>query len=81
MSSGHSPLALEKDLGTSARQIAACRHCDGQHVFRIFREGFFQNKIYPLFGYYPWKCKDCGEQMMLRKRRRGSRKKQYAKEE
>ncbi len=33
-----------------------------------------QEKVYPLLGFYPWKCKVCGEQMMFRKRRRAKTK-------
>ena len=32
---------------------------------------FFSRKIYPLFGFYPWRCKKCGLRLMLRKRESG----------
>ena len=37
--------------------------------------GFMQEKIYPLFGYYPWRCKICRVHVMLRKRKRAPTKK------
>lgn len=45
-----------------------CDDCGGDEVYRIFRKGFFQQKIYPLLGFYPWRCKKCGLRLMLRKR-------------
>jgi uncharacterized Zn finger protein len=54
----------------SAKNQIRCKHCGNGRVFRIFREGYLQEKIYPIFGYYPWECKTCGKVMMLRLRRK-----------
>ena len=35
---------------------------------RIGRRGFWQERILPLFGRYPWQCAICGEVRMLRRR-------------
>lgn len=45
-----------------------CDECGSDEVHRIFRKGFFQEKIYPLLGFYPWRCKQCGLRLMLRNR-------------
>jgi predicted RNA-binding Zn-ribbon protein involved in translation (DUF1610 family) len=47
-----------------------CQKCGSDRVYRLEREGFMQKKIYPLFGYYPWRCKICREHVMLHKRKR-----------
>jgi len=52
----------------SANERVHCDECGSDEVYRIFRKGFFQEKIYPLFGFYPWRCKRCGLRLMLRKR-------------
>lgn len=45
-----------------------CDECGSDEVYRTIRRGFFQEKIYPLVGFYPWRCKKCGLCLMLRKR-------------
>lgn len=45
-----------------------CRKCGSDRVRRVYRKGFWQENMYPLFGYYPWRCASCGERAMLRKR-------------
>jgi hypothetical protein len=47
-----------------------CKHCGSNQIFRVFRQGYMQERIYPLFGFYPWKCKVCQGSMLLRKRKR-----------
>jgi uncharacterized Zn finger protein len=54
----------------STREQVFCQRCGSGKVHRVFREGFLQVKILPLFGYYPWRCKNCGNLEILRKRRR-----------
>ena len=53
---------------TSSNERVHCDECGSGEVCRIFRKGFFQEKIYPLFGFYPWRCKRCGLRLMMRKR-------------
>lgn len=55
---------------SSAKERVHCQKCDSDKVCRVFRKGFFQEKICPLFGYYPWRCMRCGLRVMLRKRDR-----------
>ena len=47
-----------------------CKHCGSDRLFRVFRQGYLQEKIYPLFGFYPWKCRSCKGYMLLHKRKR-----------
>jgi len=59
--------------GLTQKQVTSsvvCRFCGSPQIYRLYREGFLQNRIYPFFGYYPWRCKDCSSPMMLRKRRK-----------
>jgi hypothetical protein len=51
----------------SANERVICE-CGSDEVYRIFRKGFFQERIYPLCGFYPWRCKKCGLCLMLCKR-------------
>lgn len=52
----------------SANERVLCDDCGSDEVFRIFRKGFLQQRIYPLFGFFPWRCKKCGLRLMMRKR-------------
>jgi hypothetical protein len=55
-----------------------CPGCGNDRPRRVERKGFMQLRIYPLFGYFPWYCKECRQYFLLRKRyRRKSSKKQY----
>ena len=72
---GISRTALADTLPDTTKIEVRCTRCGSDRVFRLFREGFLRKKIYPLFGYYPWKCRICGAEMMLRKRRRARTKK------
>jgi DNA-directed RNA polymerase subunit RPC12/RpoP len=67
-------------LGTPAVSVAEtdvadtglhCDDCGSDEVYRTFRKGYFQEKIYPLLGFYPWRCKQCGLRLMLRERGKG----------
>lgn len=53
---------------SSAREQVYCEKCGSDKVCRVFREGFLEEKIYSLFGYYPWRCRYCGLRTKLRKR-------------
>jgi hypothetical protein len=60
---------------TAATNIADaglhCDECNSDEVHRIFRRGYFQEKIYPLLGFYPWRCKGCGLRLMMHERGSG----------
>jgi hypothetical protein len=43
-----------------------CKKC-GTSMRRLSRRGFLQEKIYSLFGYYPWECPLCRKPVMLKK--------------
>jgi len=51
-----------------------CKHCGSTYISRIYREGLMQERIYPLFGLYPWRCKICREKQMLRRRNKSEEK-------
>ncbi len=47
-----------------------CKVCGNDEMRRVLRHGFFQQNIYSLFGYFPWRCLKCGTRVMLRMRHR-----------
>jgi hypothetical protein len=56
-----------------------CPNCGGSHPRRLERKGFLQERVYPLFGYYPWVCGACKSTFLMRKRyRRKSKEKDHA---
>ncbi len=59
---------------TAVKHRVHCQKCGSDRVYRVEREGFMQEKIYPLFGYYPWRCMKCRDRVMLRKRNRARKK-------
>lgn len=50
-----------------------CPICGGDRMYRVERRGFLRRAIFPLVGYYPWQCKECANEAMLRKRNRKRR--------
>jgi DNA-directed RNA polymerase subunit RPC12/RpoP len=71
MSSEGTALDVPAENTTEANFAEAGLHCDecsSDEVYRIFRRGYFQEKIYPLLGIYPWRCKRCGLRLMMRER-------------
>jgi DNA-directed RNA polymerase subunit RPC12/RpoP len=75
MSEGMARGALAGNLAemSSTKKRVHCRECGSDRVYRVFRKGYFQEKIYPLFGYYPWRCMKCGVRVMLHKRDRAKK--------
>ena len=58
-----------------------CPDCGSRDLRRMRRTGFLQNKIYPMFGYYPWECALCRHVNLFKARgQRVRRKKQIAHE-
>jgi hypothetical protein len=68
--STHSALAGHPVEKTAVKERVRCQKCGGDRVYRVERKGFMQEKIYPCFGYYPWRCISCRNHVMLRKRER-----------
>lgn len=55
-----------------------CTLCGGVRIHRLERNGPIEKWIYPIFGYYPWRCGTCNRKLYLRARyRRGDTPKQY----
>ena len=52
------------------RDVVYCPACRGERMYRMERKGIFQKSIFSRFGYFPWQCKECGVEVMLRKRNR-----------
>ncbi len=55
------------DSSTDIPEIP-CSHCGNPHLRRVPRKGFLQDKVFPLFGYYPWECPLCRQKRLLRRR-------------
>ena len=68
--STHSAVAGHLVEMTAAKDRVYCQKCGSDRVYRVERKGFMQKMIYPLFGYYPWRCKGCRDHVMLHKRNR-----------
>jgi predicted Zn-ribbon and HTH transcriptional regulator len=45
-----------------------CPRCQSNKIHRLRREGFVEQKLAPLFGYFPWRCPDCKAELLLRVR-------------
>ena len=58
--------------------LVFCPRCKSDRVYRLERMGLLRREVYPIFGYYPWQCKACGHEMMLRKRNRRKTKHRHA---
>jgi DNA-directed RNA polymerase subunit RPC12/RpoP len=72
MSQGTASEAVAESMigASSAKERVFCQECGSDRVVRVHRKGYMQEKIYPMFGYYPWRCMRCGWRVMLRKRHR-----------
>jgi hypothetical protein len=51
-----------------------CPDCGGRNLRRLSRTGFLQERVFPLFGYYPWECGVCRQMTLLRNRGNNTRK-------
>lgn len=47
-----------------------CPTCGDEHPHRLERKGFLEQKVFPLFGFYPWLCGSCRTSFLMRKRYR-----------
>ena len=63
-------LAEEIVRAGKRRDLVYCPACGGDRVYRVERRGILQKRVYPILGFYPWQCKECGAVVMLRKRNR-----------
>jgi hypothetical protein len=45
-----------------------CPNCGQDQLARIARRGFMRERVFPMFGYYPWECAICRREYMIRKR-------------
>lgn len=45
-----------------------CRVCNHHEFHRARRHGFWQKRVLPLLGIYPWRCAACGKARLLRGR-------------
>lgn len=81
MAIGDLPHVADDATGESAATKGGvlCPRCGSDRIRRIERKGFLQRKVYPIFGYFPWRCSQCRAHvlMMRRRLRKGSKKKVY----
>ena len=50
------------------KKTLTCPNCRHQQLARIARRGFLRERLFPIFGFYPWECAMCRRQFLLRKR-------------
>ena len=61
----------EFTAGTSAMPRSndvVCPTCSSNAAMRVSRNGFLQQNVLSLFGFYPWKCGACGALFLSRHR-------------
>jgi len=46
----------------------ACPSCGSNKLRRLPRFGFLQQKVFPIFGFFPWECPICRQTRLYRKR-------------
>lgn len=51
-----------------------CTLCACKDMLRLRRTGFLETKLFPVFGFYPWKCPQCKAKQLLRSRGKRQRK-------
>ena len=61
-------MATQGYEGRRTKTKLKCPRCGQNEMARISRRGFWEERILPLFGRYPWQCAICGEERMLRRR-------------
>ena len=44
----------------------SCGRCHSEEFRRLNRAGFFERKVLPLLGFFPWECCLCRLKVMLR---------------
>ncbi|MGA2339944.1 MAG: hypothetical protein ABSF75_08615 [Terracidiphilus sp.] len=67
------PAGNAVEMGRSSDAVC-CPACRSDWMYRAERRGILQKSVFPYFGLYPWHCKGCGAEVMLRKRYRRRRK-------
>ena len=55
---------------TAWKAEVECPMCGSRRPHRMERRCFFQVKVLPVFGYYPWLCGVCRTSFLTRKRYR-----------
>jgi ribosomal protein L37AE/L43A len=46
----------------------SCPRCAKPTLYRVKRKGLLQRLLYPRFGYFPWKCKECNAVQLYKAR-------------
>jgi ribosomal protein L37AE/L43A len=54
--------------GVLTKTKVLCPRCGAKEMARVSRQGFWQERVLPMFGRYPWQCAICGEERVLRRR-------------
>lgn len=50
------------------KTILVCPACGYEQLERVARRGFLREKLFPIFGFYPWECVICRKEFLIRKR-------------
>gem|GEM_PF-3002280 len=50
------------------RHRILCPECGCDRMTRIARVGLVRRFVYPMFGYFPWRCRRCGTIALLKHR-------------
>jgi len=64
--------------GVERRQGTQCPRCGSNYFRRMSRVGFLEERIYPLFGHFPWRCTGCGGNFLIKKRGQPMRHQQHS---
>jgi hypothetical protein len=67
-------LAVSLVEADRSRDKVYCPACRSDRMYRMDRRGILQKNVFPFFGLFPWQCKNCQAEAMLRKRKRRHRK-------
>ena len=66
--SGFVRTAAAKEAVT--KETVICPRCGSDRSRRVERKKFLEKNIYPIFGYFPWRCGRCRAKFFLKKRKR-----------
>ena len=63
--SGHQTAMLSVEV---IENPGVCPECGSRALHRLQRRGFWQSRVLPLVGFYPWRCVACRRPSLLRSR-------------
>jgi hypothetical protein len=78
--SGLQLMRTQDPAKNSKKTKLMCPDCHQEELERIARRGFLRKHVYPILGYYPWKCAICGRDYAIRERGAGYGRVSHAKD-